>query len=357
MPTVLHVLPADATLSCPGLEGWLGAGAGFTPLVVAPEPGALPGHAVLPLPQAAGPWFKPLARLLPREASPWVGFLREHRVAVIHLHDVGHLAELRAAADREGIPLVLSWPRGTGPDVPFQKADRLLVGSLAQRDRLIEAGCPEPLLAVAPMPVARTALPTRRAPAKGQPVRWISAALAVETQSLSLSLEAFLIYRGVSEAPATLTVLTTPYLAAEAAGLIAELGLAEVVSCQVAGNAEAMRQAFQAAHLGLFPLEPADPDLDVGLTGPAWLAASTGLPLVLGPEGETDGFRDGQEAMVAELDPGSFARKMHFLAQRPFAWPNLGQQAALYATGAVDYQQACQVPYQVYKELLRAATV
>jgi hypothetical protein len=48
---------------------------------------------------------------------------------------------------------------------------------------------------------------------------------------------------------------------------------------------------------------------------------------------------------------------MHFLAQRPFAWPNLGQQAALYATGAVDYQQACQVPYQVYKELLRAATV
>jgi hypothetical protein len=295
--------------------------------------------------------------LMPREANPWVTFFKEHAVDVVHLHDTEYLEEACEAADRLELPVVLSWPRGGTGDVPFERLDRVMVTSLAQRDRLVEAGCPEALLTVAPVPVARHPLPIRRSPAKGQPLRWLSAALAVETQSLALVLEAFLAYQEVAEAPATLRVLTTPHLAAEAEGLIEELGLSAVACCDPVGSLTEMRRAFEEAHLGVFPLEPAEQDLDVGLTWPAWVAAATGLPLVLGPEGATDGFRDGQEAMIAELDPGAIARKMHFLAQRPFAWPNLGQQAARFATGAVDFQQACQVPYQVYKGLSRSAAI
>ena len=38
MPTVLHVLPADATLSCPGLADWLKAGPGFASVFVGDDP-------------------------------------------------------------------------------------------------------------------------------------------------------------------------------------------------------------------------------------------------------------------------------------------------------------------------------
>lgn len=356
MPTVLHVLPADATLSCPGLEDWLTAGAGVGAVLMSDDPAAWPGREVLDPPPTAAPWarIKPLAALMPREAHPWVGFFQQHRIGMVHLHDTTYLADACAAAERLDLPVVLSWPRGGSPEVPFERLSRVLVTSLAQRDRLIAVGCPEDLLAVAPVPVARHAVPMRRQPAKGQPLRWVSAALAVETQSLALVLEAFMIFQQVGEVPSTLRVLTTAHLAAEAEGLIEELGLSAVACCDPVESHADMRQAFAEAHLGVFPLEPAEPDLDAGLTWPAWVAASTALPLVLGPEGATDGFRDGQEAVIAELDPGAIARKMHFLSQRPFAWPNLGQQAARYATGAVDFQQACQVPYQVYKELVRS---
>lgn len=355
MPTVLHVLPADAPLSCPGLEDWLSAGAGFTPLFAADETDFFAGRPVLPLPVGRAPWtrFKPLSRLLPGEANPWVGFLRDRRVDLVHLHDLTHLDALAQATDRLELPLVLSWPRGGSPDAPLDRVDRVLVPTLAQRDRLMTVGCPANRLVVAPVPVAPQPPAARRAPLKGQPLRWISAALEAETQSLALVLEAFLAYRAAADHPATLRVLTTAHLADEAEGLIAELGLTEVVECGEVTRAATMRQAFLDAHLGVFPLEPAEPDVDAGLTWPAWVAAATGLPLVLGPEGATDGFRDGQEALVADLEPGAIARKMHFLAQRPFAWPNLGQQAAQYAATAADFHQACQVPYQVYKDLLR----
>lgn len=124
MPTVLHVLPADAALNCPGLEDWLSAGAGFDPVLVADDARPLGGRPVLSVPQPATPWFKPLARFLPGEASPWVGFLRRHEVSLIHLHDVARLAELSQAADRLDLPVVLTWPRGAGPDVPFAKIGR-----------------------------------------------------------------------------------------------------------------------------------------------------------------------------------------------------------------------------------------
>jgi hypothetical protein len=290
---------------------------------------------------------------MPREAHPWAAFVKARSVDLIHLHDTRYLEEACAAGDRQGVPVVLSWPRGASAELPFHRLDRILVSSLVQRDRLLEAGCPEELLVVAPVPVATRHAPARRAPAKGQPLRWISAALAVETQSLALVLEAYLAYREVADGPSSLRVLTTAHLAAEAEGLIEELGLSNQAACDPISSHEELRRAFEEAHLGVFPLEPAEPDLDAGLTWPAWVAASTALPLVLGPEGTTDGFRDGQEAMLAELDPGAIARKMHFLAQRPYVWPNVGAQAARFASGGVDFHQACQVPYQVYKSVLR----
>ena len=277
--------------------------------------------------------------------------------AMRHLRAVPRNPDLLIFATIQPIMFVLlfNYVFGGSIDVPFDQLDAILVSSAAQRDRLLEAGCPEDRLVIAPVPVAARQAPSRRAPAKGQPLRWISAALAVETQSLALVLEAYLAYREVADGPSSLRVLTTAHLAAEAEGLIEELGLSDQACCDPVSSHDELRLAFEEAHLGVFPLEAAEPDLDAGLTWPAWVAASTALPLVLGPEGSTDGFRDGQEAMLAELDPGAIARKMHFLACRPYVWPNLGAQASRFAAGGVDFHQACQVPYQVYKSVLRTA--
>lgn len=356
MPLVLHALPADASLSCPGLEDWIDLGRGFMPILsMAGTSERWRLYPRLDPPATPGPWLK-LKRLAMRRpclGNGWVELLTRERVGVVHLHDMTHGEELVRAARHLGLPVVISWPRGADPDFPYWDADRILAPTAAVADRLAAAGCPPRMIRLAPPPLA--ALRPRRypAPAKGQGVRWVSAIQAHDRGSLVALVEAF---AALSEARPedTLRLLTAGTIQAEAERRLFERGLARRAAAEAVGSADALRGALMEADAAVFPLVPAEPESDCGLTWPAWLAASAGLPLVLGREGATDGFGDHQQALLAEATGEALGKRMQFLAMRPYIWEQLGREAQRMVEGQLAYERACEIPLEVYRQLLGA---
>jgi hypothetical protein len=352
---VLHVLPADATLSCGGLEEWIDAGRGFEPLIAMREPSPrFTGYPRVEFPAPPERWDR-LARLFLRrgmQGNGWPALLEAHGVAVVHLHDLAGTEDLIAAARFLEVPVVVSWPRGADPEgFRFEGVDRVLVPSPAVGERLQAAGYESARIRVAPIPLKP--LPTRAYKIqRGEPVRWVTATTLGDEAGWRLTLEAFAKYR-VEQPGASLKVLTASALPEAFEGLVRSLGLEDAVEAVTAMSVEAARIVLRAAHVGVFPVLPASA-ADRGLDGPAWMAASAGLPLVLGREAGVDGFFDHQGALLAEPTAEALAKRMVILACRPYIWEPLGRQARLDALSRLNFDRARQIPLEVYRSLLAA---
>lgn len=358
MPHVLHVLPADATLSCVGLEEWIDAGRGFEPWVAMRAPSVrYAGYPAIAFPTLPERWDRVMRVVLrqPGRANGWIEPLTSQGVAIVHIHDLEaeDLDELVAAAQVLDLPVVVSWPRGTDhTDFAWHRIDQVLVPSPGVGDRLQAVGCPAALLRVAPpslKPLPARAYKVQR----GEPVRWVTAATLGDEAGWRLTLAAFA--QSLAEQPGgRLTVLMAadmPAIKVEAAAL----GIADAVDAVLATSEEAARLMMRAAHVGVFPLLASG--ADVGLDGPAWMAAALGLPLVLGREAGMDQIYDHQQALLAEPTVEALGKRMAFLACRPYIWEGLGLAARQEALGRFHHERAAQIPLDVYRGLLRREAV
>lgn len=352
LPHVLHVLPADATLSLAGLEEWIDAGRGFEPLVAMRAPAArFAAYPALAFPEAPERWDRVLRVLLrePGRANGWLPQLEARAVAVVHLHDLEATDELVRAAHLLGVPVVVSWPRGADPaGYAWHRIEQVLVSSPGVGDRLQAAGCPQALIRVAPPPLRPLPARTYKLQ-RGEPVRWVTAATLADPAGWRLALEAFAVCRA-EQPECRLTVVTASALEGFDTAVAAR-GLSEAVDAILATGEEAARLVMRAAHAGVFPVLPSGA-ADVGLDAPAWMAAALGLPLVLGREAGVDGFFDHQQALLAEPTAEALGKRMAFLACRPYIWEGLGQAARIEALGRFSHERAAQIPLEVYRALL-----
>lgn len=361
MPRVLHVIPPDATLSAYGLEAWLDAGRGFLPVVAALGPTAWAERGdrwdlfpVHPLPRPRSGVSRLAARLRPGQ-DPWLRFLMDHQVSLVHLHDDLPAADFLRAARQLDVPVVASAPGLGDSALPFERMAHVLAPSPARADWVRERTRGRVPVRVAPPPIAPPEGPARRMRGEPKPLRWVTSISDAERGSLGLVVRAFARYAADSAEPATLTVLLAGPWVAEARAIIDAYAPGADISVLLLGDAAGLRAALAAAHAAVFPLADAQPSRGEGLTWPAWVAAGLGLPLVLGRgPAELDGLRDHQGALLTDPEEGAMASRMQFLATRPYVWPTLGQTARQLSTGRLAYDRACEIPFEVYRQVLRA---
>ncbi len=344
MPLVLHLIPPDAALTCAGLEEWIDVGPGFVPRAAWTAPAgrwAMLTVATLPPPTSREPTWRRL--WVPADAGPWKAALAGYDV--VHVHDAAIVADAVRGARANDVPLVISWPPGWRWEPAAAAADVILVASPGEGARLAAAGAPPERLRVAPPPLSTLPVAPRSGPI-GAPC-WIAAAEAHDPGGLERLLRAWA--RFVAEVPGTppLRLLAGGALPDPGPRLIAELGLAERVEIASVMGAGDTRAALGSADLGAFP--------GAGLGWPARAAAAASLPLVLGrAAGEAEGFRDQEDALLAEPDVEGLARRLAFLAARPHLWPKLRAASARIASGWLSADRARGIPPDVYRGLLQA---
>lgn len=342
MPLVLHILPPDAALTCAGLEEWVDVGPGFVPRAAWTAPAgrwAMLAVSALPPATSREPTWRRL--WVPADAGPWKAALAGFDV--IHLHDAALAADAARGAKANATPLVASWPAGVAWDPAAAAADAILVPSPAEGARLAAAGAPAARLRVAPPPLVAMDAAVGTAPSAT--ARWVAAAEAHDPRGLERLLRAWAIFAAEHPAAPPLRLLAGGALPDPGPRLLIELGLADRVEVAAVLGAGDARAAIASADLGVFA--------GAGMGWAARVAASAGLPLVLGRvAGEAEGWRDQEDALLAEADPAALAKRMAFLGARPHLWPKLRAASARIAGTWLGADRARGIPPEVYRGLL-----
>lgn len=350
MPNVLHVIPPDATLSGFGLEAWIDAGRGFLPVVSSTDPQLARWDAfpVRALPRPTWGVGRLAARLRPG-ADVWGRWLLEQRVGLVHLHDLGPAEDLLRAAERLDLPVVATWPEDGPSRFPFERLDHVLAPSPARADQVRALAGHRVTVRVAPPPMRppdnfRRTVVARMPGPEGTPLRWVTTVSDAERPRLSLAVQAFGRYAAEAGGPVELVVVLASGWLPEARAIVEAYAPGAPIQVIQVGDAAGLRAAMAGAHLGLFPQ---------GDSWGAWTGAAQGLPMVLGRAGaEREGLVDLQHAVLADLD--ALAARMTFLASRPYMWPNLAEGAMRASLGRLAYDRACEIPFEVYREVLRS---
>ncbi|MDB5099161.1 MAG: hypothetical protein JWM80_3582, partial [Cyanobacteria bacterium RYN_339] len=213
---------------------------------------------------------------------------------------------------------------------------------------------------VAPPPIAPPdergrAKALRSIRAEGRGLRWVTAVTDFEREQLGLAVRAFGRYaQAATDVPELVVLVAGPWVEEAQAIATAYAPGAHLTVLPLSGAA-ALRTALASAQAAFFPLAAAEPRRGEGLTWAAWTAASLGLPMVLGRAPATvDGLLDHQHALLAEPNEEALAARMQFLAARPYIWPTLGETALGLVTGRLAFDRACDIPFEVYRQVLRA---
>jgi hypothetical protein len=351
VPKVLHVVAPDATLSGFGLEAWIDAGRGFLPVVASADPHLTRWDTfpVRTLPRATRGVGRLAVHLRPG-ADAWARWLLEQGIGLVHLHDLGPAEDLLRAADRLDLPVVASWPEDGPARFPFERLDHVLAPSPLRADRVRALAGGRVPVRVAPPPVLppdnpRRALATRAPGPEGVPLRWVTTVADAERARLSLVVRAFGRHAATSGPTELMVVLGGCWLE-EARLIVDAYAPGAPIKVVHVGDAAGLRAALAGAHLGVFPQ---------GDSWGVWSAAAQGLPMVLGrAEAACEGFEDLRHAVLADED--ALAARMAFLASRPYMWPALAEGAMRLAVGRLAFERACQIPFEVYREVLRTYT-